>query len=126
MSFFACPASQLVARSASGHEVLPDAEPFALYPGQKRFTVSTWARSFMGKDRKSTRLNSSHQIISYAVFCLKKKKNTDVVQIGSQITAPGARPPEEHHISRQLQAPLIVFVAIIDAHLLYYFLLPVC
>src|SRR5207244_12546887 len=27
------------------------------------------------RDRKSTRLNSSHQIISYAVFCLKKKKN---------------------------------------------------
>src|SRR5258708_20535293 len=27
-----------------------------------------------GGDRKSTRLNSSHQIISYAVFCLKKKK----------------------------------------------------
>src|SRR5258708_27388051 len=29
-------------------------------------------------DRKSTRLNSSHQIISYAVFCLKKKKKTAV------------------------------------------------
>src|SRR5690349_22131474 len=28
------------------------------------------------KDRKSTRLNSSHVEISYAVFCLKKKKNT--------------------------------------------------
>src|SRR5215216_7708117 len=28
------------------------------------------------RDRKSTRLNSSHQIISYAVFCLKKKKIT--------------------------------------------------
>src|SRR5258708_29441925 len=28
-------------------------------------------------DRKSTRLNSSHQIISYAVFCLKKKKRKD-------------------------------------------------
>src|SRR5258708_31857642 len=27
-------------------------------------------------DRKSTRLNSSHQIISYAVFCLKKKKTS--------------------------------------------------
>src|SRR5258708_20221265 len=27
-------------------------------------------------DRKSTRLNSSHQIISYAVFCLKKKHNS--------------------------------------------------
>src|SRR2546426_2504509 len=29
-----------------------------------------------GGDRKSTRLNSSHLVISYAVFCLKKKKNT--------------------------------------------------
>src|SRR5256885_7071186 len=29
-----------------------------------------------GKDRKSTRLNSSHLVISYAVFCLKKKKTT--------------------------------------------------
>src|SRR5947208_7022621 len=28
------------------------------------------------RDRKSTRLNSSHQIISYAVFCLKKKNKT--------------------------------------------------
>src|SRR5258708_16841930 len=38
------------------------------------------ARRRVGKvvheDRKSTRLNSSHQIISYAVFCLKKKKTT--------------------------------------------------
>src|SRR5687768_17807614 len=30
-----------------------------------------------GKDRKSTRLNSSHGYISYAVFCLKKKKTHD-------------------------------------------------
>src|SRR5258708_26606641 len=29
------------------------------------------------RDRKSTRLNSSHQIISYAVFCLKKKKHNN-------------------------------------------------
>src|SRR5258708_20707234 len=29
------------------------------------------------QDRKSTRLNSSHQIISYAVFCLKKKKKNE-------------------------------------------------
>src|SRR3712207_7958005 len=29
----------------------------------------------VGEDRKSTRLNSSHANISYAVFCLKKKKN---------------------------------------------------
>src|SRR5258708_30019674 len=30
------------------------------------------------QDRKSTRLNSSHQIISYAVFCLKKKKSIEI------------------------------------------------
>src|SRR5207244_13416711 len=40
-----------------------------------RQTVSfRWRRSRSPEDRKSTRLNSSHQIISYAVFCLKKKK----------------------------------------------------
>src|SRR5258708_8852272 len=38
--------------------------------GNKIFTIGTHL------DRKSTRLNSSHQIISYAVFCLKKKKHT--------------------------------------------------
>src|SRR5258708_15581524 len=32
------------------------------------------------RDRKSTRLNSSHQIISYAVFCLKKKKKKNKVR----------------------------------------------
>src|SRR2546426_6318892 len=31
-------------------------------------------RGLAGADRKSTRLNSSHLVISYAVFCLKKKK----------------------------------------------------
>src|SRR5947208_7812632 len=34
-------------------------------------------RTTADADRKSTRLNSSHQIISYAVFCLKKKKIAD-------------------------------------------------
>src|SRR2546430_4131984 len=32
----------------------------------------------VGEDRKSTRLNSSHSQISYAVFCLKKKKTTKI------------------------------------------------
>src|SRR5258708_30168072 len=32
-------------------------------------------------DRKNTRLNSSHQIISYAVFCLKKKKKKKIIFI---------------------------------------------
>src|SRR3989454_3019874 len=35
-----------------------------------------WAIGGNRLDRKSTRLNSSHLVISYAVFCLKKKKKT--------------------------------------------------
>src|SRR5258708_11213468 len=45
------------------------------YPGVPDH-ISLWGLliPFRREDRKSTRLNSSHQIISYAVFCLKKKK----------------------------------------------------
>src|SRR6266542_5390543 len=41
----------------------------------------SWARraGWSTRDRKSTRLNSSHGSISYAVFCLKKKKTNDTV-----------------------------------------------
>src|SRR5258708_20985437 len=40
---------------------------------------ATWCGFIRSRrDRKSTRLNSSHQIISYAVFCLKKKKKTEI------------------------------------------------
>src|SRR2546426_6889376 len=38
-----------------------------------------------GKDRKSTRLNSSHLVISYAVFCLKKKKKAERHEVDSSI-----------------------------------------
>src|SRR5438309_8417915 len=38
--------------------------------------VNLVEEGFTLRDRKSTRLNSSHSSISYAVFCLKKKKNT--------------------------------------------------
>src|SRR2546429_6567460 len=42
--------------------------------GHRLPSVSRSYRSFGGIDRKSTRLNSSHGYISYAVFCLKKTK----------------------------------------------------
>src|SRR5215216_1208086 len=45
------------------------------------------------RDRKSTRLNSSHQIISYAVFCLKKKKN---LPLGGEV-APGQSAHVDDH-----------------------------
>src|SRR5256885_6920356 len=37
-------------------------------------------------DRKSTRLNSSHLVISYAVFCLKKKKNSTNLRLNPTIS----------------------------------------
>src|SRR5256885_4222888 len=52
--------------------------PAILSPGWiLRFTATKTLTIFItpgGRDRKSTRLNSSHLVISYAVFCLKKKK----------------------------------------------------
>src|SRR2546426_6330958 len=54
-------------------------EPFAQRHRRShpRLLVPDRRRSDPGqRDRKSTRLNSSHLVISYAVFCLKKKKKT--------------------------------------------------
>src|SRR5256885_3593831 len=42
------------------------------------------------KDRKSTRLNSSHLVISYAVFCLKKKKN--LLRLNKAVSDHGGDP----------------------------------
>src|SRR5256885_10493784 len=42
--------------------------------GERRVAVITRFEELPFADRKSTRLNSSHLVISYAVFCLKKKK----------------------------------------------------
>src|SRR5258708_26487858 len=51
-----------------------------------RTAALSWRSLRSGRgDRKSTRLNSSHQIISYAVFCLKKKKNKNVGAYGHRI-----------------------------------------
>src|SRR5256885_12818929 len=49
-----------------------DARTLADLPIEAEQELATHA----GQDRKSTRLNSSHLVISYAVFCLKKKKKT--------------------------------------------------
>src|SRR2546429_6055663 len=47
---------------------------FLIRAGRGRYTLyHPLFREFLRQDRKSTRLNSSHGYISYAVFCLKKK-----------------------------------------------------
>src|SRR2546426_12097100 len=64
------------------HDALPISPSRGSRGGARRSASSTatacrtkrrWISS-RGRDRKSTRLNSSHLVISYAVFCLKKKK----------------------------------------------------
>src|SRR5688572_31964258 len=57
----------------TGHGVLKCVRVRVLKSG-KRIAVHRFDNSGFGRDRKSTRLNSSHSQISYAVFCLKKKK----------------------------------------------------
>src|SRR2546422_6599222 len=47
--------------------------------GRGRVQHEASRRKQVAGDRKSTRLNSSHGYISYAVFCLKKKKNTIIL-----------------------------------------------
>src|SRR5207244_12081072 len=58
-----------------------------IYFGTFRVWLSTDAgENWTERDRKSTRLNSSHQIISYAVFCLKKKITECIMMIILQYT----------------------------------------
>src|SRR5438034_1435965 len=60
-----------VRRGRDEHHALHD----GVVAGEDRLDdEATEARQHEDRDRKSTRLNSSHTVISYAVFCLKKKK----------------------------------------------------
>src|SRR5256885_9480034 len=56
-------------------------------------------------DRKSTRLNSSHLVISYAVFCLKKKKNTPTVPLHPRPTRLPVRPDANLQPSHHARHP---------------------
>src|SRR5260221_1309281 len=58
------------------------------------------------QDRKSTRLNSSHTVISYAVFCLKKKKSTTTHLNGRVTSSLTAR---DKHYSVRLAAQWRIF-----------------
>src|SRR5258707_2218848 len=68
------------------HDALPICPRFSVrrqaraFPERRAgaFAVCQYACATSSRDRKSTRLNSSHANISYAVFCLKKKKKHDL------------------------------------------------
>src|SRR3712207_7746775 len=59
---------------AEGNVVI-DQGPTRMSATQAVYNLDSKTGTFFNADRKSTRLNSSHANISYAVFCLKKKKN---------------------------------------------------
>src|SRR6266511_4613443 len=78
--FFNDPATTEI-YTLSLHDALPissRSRPTSTATSRRPARTREWRsppRSSTGQDRKSTRLNSSHVKISYAVFCLKKKKN---------------------------------------------------
>src|SRR6266513_4686460 len=59
---------------------LHDALPISMHPTSDHCPIGRYDKQVHG-DRKSTRLNSSHVSISYAVFCLKKKKKNNTIYI---------------------------------------------
>src|SRR5256885_9220539 len=61
-------------RSRGGRRSVRRHRPLETPSRQLPYDLPVWSLS--AGDRKSTRLNSSHLVISYAVFCLKKKKKT--------------------------------------------------
>src|SRR5437764_11816995 len=81
------------------HDALPISHAVLAIDGRERPAVRrAGARRHDERDRKSTRLNSSHRCISYAVFCLKKKKTQVVDRSGR----PSIRPPlGTRHIPRE-------------------------
>src|SRR5256886_6969415 len=106
------------------------------FPLRARFTINPVFDAFFNKsavglpaspDRKSTRLNSSHSQISYAVFCLKKKKSTRFLRalhpalVLMRLQAahaprrlgegsPAARPDAGHHTVRPVRPGWLLHV----------------
>src|SRR5258708_17026846 len=78
------------------HDALPISKTCSIAGASLRARAPRTERVIGGvrqvkRDRKSTRLNSSHQIISYAVFCLKKKKKKKTCIHGQTYQPPCAR-----------------------------------
>src|SRR3989454_7900957 len=67
------------------HPALPE-QLHDLLVGERVFLVFLVHQLLDLRDRKSTRLNSSHLVISYAVFCLKKKKKRSTHQPTARTT----------------------------------------
>src|SRR5205809_1868423 len=101
--FFFTDTETTVIYTLSLHDALPiygQVQQVAVQPGRPGAVLGRPGRvgqGVQGLDRKSTRLNSSHGYISYAVFCLKKKKRN------TQFTLHLSR-QSQHHFSNTYNA----------------------
>src|SRR5436190_17002370 len=87
------PRSTLFPYTTLFRSVLQPQQDFAPQPGDADGVFGGKAAGRVGQDRKSTRLNSSHTVISYAVFCLKKKKKDAHSQSLRQIPLKNPKKP---------------------------------
>src|SRR3712207_8208186 len=81
-------------RTVRGNRKVTTPDPENTFQALEKFAVDLTERARDGKidpvigDRKSTRLNSSHANISYAVFCLKKKHMPPTIRLYTYIIQP--------------------------------------
>src|SRR5260221_10543946 len=68
-------------------------------PSRRRHTRSLCGLEFRRVDRKSTRLNSSHTVISYAVFCLRSEEHTSELQSHSDLVCRLLLEKKKDHIA---------------------------
>src|SRR2546429_4540422 len=90
------------------HDALPICEEGPDRQANGSRTAKEWCQApTYNRDRKSTRLNSSHGYISYAVFCLKKKKNYTKIILETSSTTPESK---RHYVARTMTRTSIVSI----------------
>src|SRR2546430_5655211 len=97
-----CPTTSHVRRYRRIHQEADDADAFPVGPARRVHLGG-------GRDRKSTRLNSSHSQISYAVFCLKKKNCESLaceISFSFKKILPLSGRNNDPHISKSVVLPL--------------------
>src|SRR2546429_4921318 len=92
------------ANATLAHSIIPAAAALMSQVSREDLPLSAWSReisimavaprSEIRADRKSTRLNSSHGYISYAVFCLKKKKTDPTHITNANFSQPPTHAPQ--------------------------------
>src|SRR5260221_3229150 len=103
LSFFFNDTATTEIYTLSLHDALPICEKCACSRGIRSpaifskddLRVEKIAGERIPRDRKSTRLNSSHTVISYAVFCLKKKNTDERFSMARQILGRKPQKPED-------------------------------